>query len=216
MRTLGWIVLLSALCLPASSRARSGFSVSLFGGLSLTPPLPLRIVQEGEPDLQLQARWATESFQYPFYYDVRVGYSREKLGWELEMLHDKLVLKNLPPEVQLFRVSHGYNRITANQLWNPGPVLARFGLGVVIAHPENVVRGEPLPTGGFFGLDFYLSGVTAQIAAERCFFIVSGFFAAPEIKLTASWARVPVARGYADVPCLALHLLVGLGYDWAQ
>jgi hypothetical protein len=35
---------------------------------------------------------------------------------------------------------------------------------------------------------------------------------AGELKLTLSWATVPVFEGEADVPNRALHFLAGLGY----
>jgi hypothetical protein len=41
-----------------------------------------------------------------------------------------------------------------------------------------------------------------------------GVFVTLEGKLTASFARVPIDAGSADVPNIALHGLFGLGAEW--
>ena len=46
------------------------------------------------------------------------------------------------------------------------------------------------------------------------FYLWRHVFATLEGKLTASFARVPIADGSADVPSLALHGLFGIGAEW--
>ena len=86
------------------------------------------------------------------------------------------------------------------------------GAGAVVAHPESTVRGKALSQdGGPFGRGYHLSGPTAQAAAEKKFGADGDLFVPVEGKLTASFARVPVADGSADVPRAAVHGLAGLG-----
>ncbi|MBA7662481.1 hypothetical protein ES703_70510 [subsurface metagenome] len=89
----------------------------------------------------------------------------------------------------------------------------RVGVGIVATHPETKIRGEKLPWGD--GLNgFYVSGPTVQLAIGRKFPLRGGLFAVVEGKWTASYATIPVWDGNAYVPNMALHLLIGLGYDF--
>ncbi len=90
--------------------------------------------------------------------------------------------------------------------------MRRAGAGVVVAHPENAVRGKALPQdGGLLGWGYYLAGPTLQAAVEKQIRLKGDLFLPVEGKATASFARVPVADGSADVPHAALHGLAGLG-----
>ncbi len=133
-------------------------------------------------------------------------------GWELELVHDKLYLVDGPAEVGAFSISHGFNLLTVNRAWEAGGLVRRLGAGAVVTHPENTIRGKALPEdGGLLGWGYYLSGPTVQAAVEKRFRVRGDLFLPVEGKATASFARVPVADGSADVPYAALHGLAGLG-----
>jgi hypothetical protein len=84
---------------------------------------------------------------------------------------------------------------------------------VVVTHPESTIRGKTLSEErGMFSSGYYVSGPTVQASMEKRFPVWKGFFAALEGKVTASYARVPVEDGHADVPTAAVHGLFGLGY----
>jgi hypothetical protein len=107
----------------------------------------LTILQEGEADLRLHARYATDAFERPLYYALRVTRWNDAQGWALELRHHKLDLENPPPEVQQFSGSHGYNLLTVCRLWRRERLDLGAGAGLVIAHPETVVRGRTVGLG---------------------------------------------------------------------
>ncbi len=92
----------------------------------------------------------------------------------------------------------------------------RLGIGVVVAHPEGRIAGRAVgPRRSLLGGGYHLAGATAQLGLGRRYAFGRGrtaAFAAPELKLTASAARVPLAGGGSVfVPNVAVHALGGLG-----
>ena len=88
----------------------------------------------------------------------------------------------------------------------------------MIAHAEGRIAGQRV--GGsrrtFLGGGYHVAGLTAQLAAGRRYALGLGqvaVYALPEVKLTASMARVPLgdAGGRVLVPNIAVHALAGLG-----
>ncbi|MCL5966442.1 MAG: hypothetical protein M1550_04405 [Deltaproteobacteria bacterium] len=198
---------------PAASGAWDGWSFQLLGGVPFSFTTPLKITQSGQSDIKGNARYKSKPFESPFYYAVRVGTWQGDRAWEVELVHNKLYLDNPPPEVQGFSITHGFNMLTVNRAWDRGALIYRLGAGVVVTHPENTVRGRKHPEdGGILGGGYYISGPTAQAAVEKRFAVWRELTGALEGKVTASWARVPVEGGHADVPNVAVHGLFGLGY----
>lgn len=60
----------------------------------------------------------------------------------------------------------------------------------------------------------FRSGVAAQAAVQYSVSLRGPLYCFAEAKVTGAWARVPVADGTADVPALAIHGLLGVGYRW--
>ncbi len=197
---------------PASGALAADWAVEIFVGIPLGLPSPLTIRQAGQPDIAVRARYESRPFRTPIYYGWRIGRWDGGRGWELELVHDKLYLADKPAEVGEFALSHGFNLLTVNRAWEHGRVVRRVGAGTVIAHPESTIRGKALPgDGGLFGWGYYLAGPTVQAAVEKKIRIRGDLFLPVEGKATASFARVPVADGSADVPYAAIHGLAGLG-----
>lgn len=190
--------------------AAQGWSAELFAGTAKSLLLPLHIEQPGEPPLHFQARYSTRPWTGAPYYAYRIGYQ----NWEAELVHHKLYLENPPPEVQHFEVSHGYNLAMFNYALPASGFTIRFGLGLVIAHPEGKIRGRAVgPVRSLLGGGYHISGISIQLAVARELEISSHWFITPEAKLTVAWARVPLAGGgQAEIPNLALHMLTGIGY----
>ncbi len=193
--------------------ANAAWTLEAFGGSAYSLPSPLSIHQHGQERIYLMARYQTKPLAGSPYYAWRVAKWRDEQAWEFELVHHKLYLTNNPPEVQHFEVSHGYNLITINRACVRGNLVWRYGVGVVASHPETTIRGQELPWGD--GLNgFYISGPTVQLAIGRKFPLRGGLFAVVEGKWTASYATIPVRDGNAYVPNMALHWLIGLGYDF--
>jgi hypothetical protein len=185
--------------------------VSVSAGLQYNVPLPLIIRQSGQPDIRLTAHFDTRPFAEVPYYDVKVGMARKPWALELELIHHKLYLANRPAEVDTFEITHGYNPILLNVVREEWGIGLRAGAGILLAHPQTMVRGLRFPeTGGILG--WYVSGPAAQVGVSKQLDINPRFFAGVEGKLVGAWARVPIVNGSADVPNLSLHGLVSAGW----
>lgn len=205
------ILILLFLC-PGLLTAQERWSVELMGAGVYNVPLPLKIRQQGQSDLRLTARYSTEPFVLPVYYDWRISRWQEDRSWELEFIHHKLYLDNTTTEIQKFNISHGFNLLFVNRGFDRQGFRYRAGAGMVIAHPESKVRGLTFGSstddrdGGY-----YLSGPALQGAVNRRFYLGDRFFVTAEAKTTLTYASVKVAQGRADVYSWAFHLLIGVG-----
>jgi hypothetical protein len=209
--------LLFAVCgafAPASAGSASRWTAEAALGNAWNLPLPVMVTQDKQPDVKFRGHWKTRGFEGPIYYSLRAGIEDSTGVWMLELIHHKILLDNLTPEVQHFEVSHGYNllvleRLRRREWWHVGA-----GLGVVVAHPENRVRDQPLDQGrGMFGLGYYLTGPAVSLMAGARQPIRSGLQGFAELKITGAYARLPVADGWSSVPNVAAHVTIGLGWS---
>ena len=194
----------------------SVWAFELYTGGTYNFESPLEISQDGEEEIEIDsAEFETRPFEHPLYYAWRVSRWLDTRGWELELVHDKLHLKNKPAEVQGFSISHGFNLLTLNRAWNINKLIYRVGLGVVIAHPEFKIRGENFSDDeGIFDSGYHLAGPTAQVAVGKRFYVSDNLFVGIEGKLTASYACISVRDIDAEVTNVAIHGLLGLGYEF--
>jgi hypothetical protein len=214
-RAIIGIVAIAPLFFASPSFGASGWAIEFLVGVPFSFPSSVMIRQVGEPDLRHRPRFQSRPFDRPIYYAVRIGKWDGPDGWELEMNHDKLYLSNPTKEIEQFAISHGFNRITLNRSMERGDVILRLGAGVVITHPENTVRGRRVSEdGGILGMGYHLSGPTAMGAIGARIGRREGPFLPLEGMGTASWVRVPVADGGADLAVAGLHGLMGVGYGW--
>ncbi len=213
MRLLARILLLAFFAAPSGALAADRWALQLFGGAPYSFNLPLRIHQSGQPDLSVTGNYESRPFETPYYYAARVGAWTADRAWELELVHDKRYLKDKPPEVGEFAISHGFNLLTVNRAWEAKGFIVRTGLGVVITHPETTIRGRTDPQDGGIFDGYHLSGPTAQGAVEKRFRLGRWLIVSLEAKVTATYAWIPVEGGHADVPDVAVHGLFGLGAE---
>ena len=194
--------------------AEDGWSLEAALGGAYNLPTPLTVRQEGFERLRFRARYETRAFELPLYYAVRITRGNMARAWAVELIHHKLHLIDEPPEIQSFAVSHGYNLVTVSRVWRDGRLHYGAGAGVVLADPENTVRGRALPEKrGIFRAGYYVAGPTAAAFIGRRLLAGRGWFVFAEARGSASYARLPVRDGNADVPNLALHGLLGLGRE---
>jgi hypothetical protein len=136
-----------------------------------------------------------------------------KNGIECKLTHHKIILKNLPPEIQRFSITDGFNLLTLNHLWIKSGFALSVGGGIVITHPESTVRNEVFPeNNGIFNEGYYVSGPTIEAALQKHIFFTPNWFVSGEGRTTAAYVKVPVAQGHARLGNIALHVLVGVGY----
>jgi len=201
---------------PAAAAEKYSFEVFL--GTQFNARTPLTIDQKGEEKIEVDcAEYDPDAFtglDSP-YYAWRIGLWDNDRAWELELIHQKIILENKPDEVQHFEISHGYNLITINRAWEYRYFIFRVGAGIVLTHPQTTVRNKSKGHHEEFPDGFYISGPTAQVALGKRFPLWRGLFGVLETKLTASYATgVPIADGDAEVPNAAFHALFGLGYEF--
>lgn len=200
--------------LPLISMGQSrAWEVGVAGGAVHNFQAPLHIQQEGYEAINVTARYRTEPFSPPVYYDIRVSTWAGSSGWELKFTHHKLILDNLPPEVQRFSITDGFNLLTLNQLWKARGFALSLGGGLVVTHPESTIRLKPYPENkGILREGYYISGPTVEAAVAKRHYFADRWFVLGEGRATASYVQVPVAGGHANVTSAALHFLVGIGF----
>jgi hypothetical protein len=204
------LLLAGFLTIPASG---DDWTLEAFLGTAWNLPTSLTIVQKGSPDIKLTAQYKEHAFEGPPYYTLRVGRWSDNRAWELELVHHKIYLDDPPAGVQRFSISNGFNIITVNRAWSMRKFIWRFGIGLVVTHPESTVRNKPFDESqGILGQGFYISGGTIQGAIGKQIILWKGLFASIEAKLIVSLVRVPIVDGHADVPNVAGHILFGFGY----
>lgn len=200
-----------------SGWSQSVWSFELHAGSVLNVPLPLTIRQEGYPGMHLIARFRTEAFIPPVYWDGRISRWENRRSWEVELIHQKLYLKNTTSEIQKFNISHGFNLLMANRGFDCGKFRIRTGAGIVLAHPESKIRGREFgDTTDDFDLGYFVSGSVANVALAKPVQISSRLFVNLETKATFAYAHIKIADGSADVFNLAFHLIVGLGFNFRK
>lgn len=215
MKNIKGIVLITFILLFWTAGAQSRWLFELQGAEVYNVPLPLTIHQMGHPDLKLTgARYHTEPFTMPVYYDGRISRWHDDKSWEVQFTHHKIYLQNTPQEVQKFNVSHGFNLLMINRGFDKRIFRYHMGAGIVIAHPESEVRGL------LFQSDrrdndrgYYLSGPAIHASVNKPFYLGSRFFINTEARSTLAYASVRIAQGRADVWNIAFHLMLGLGVE---
>jgi hypothetical protein len=192
-----------------------GLEVTL--GLTWNAPSDLRVVQRGYPDTPVQnTRFEGRDLEWFPYYTARLWYG-STVGWryELELIHQKLYLSGSGENGEIldhFQSSDGFNYLLFNLAYAVDVgvrLVPRFGLGVIIAHPETTVRGRSLGTDGDPS-GYQFSGWGAQVAVG----LEPPWILGPRLegKFTLGYSRLNIADGYAEGWFKAFHTPLGLGY----
>jgi hypothetical protein len=151
----------------------------------------------------IDANYETRPFESPLYYALRGG----SWHWDVELIHQKIFLKNPDGDLERFAISHGYNFLLLNYRWHIAELMIRFGAGAVIAHPEVRLRGSVLEPG------YNMTGPGFQISVQKTFFLSNRFFVNAEAKFTAARAQFTIDQSDVSAPNVALHALFGFGIN---
>jgi hypothetical protein len=204
---------------------KQGWELAFYLGTSFSKNETLTIKQDGYTDITLDdARFATKPFDSPPYYGIRLGRWHNGHGWEVEHIHQKIYIDDLPEEVQHFEITDGYNLFLFNSAWQltNGGVITRVGIGPVIAHPQITVRGMSnhksgggaIPTIWDSDSGYQWAGAGAQLALEKEFSISRHWLLSLEGKITHAQADIDIEGGNVYVPNTAIHLVGGIKYDF--
>jgi len=198
----------------ATPAPAKSWSFELFAGTSWSAPTPLTIWQSGQPDITTMAHYSTKPWTGSPYYSFRIARWKGKKAWAVDFTHHKLYLDEPPTDVQHFEVTHGYNMLHVSRIWDVDNWLLSVGPGVVFTHPENTVRNQDFypESGGTLGGGYYLDGVSLMGAVGRQVKLYGPVFATGLGKMTLSTATVRVVDGGAEVPNVAFHINLGLGF----
>jgi len=179
--------------------------------------------------ITFEADFESRGLKLPPFYSFKLGWSVEprQWRWEVELLHQKLHVpdEDLPPQIEHFEVTHGFNLFLFN-LSHPIPnhdLRARFGVGTILAHPDiyiydengNPQLADPDKFGeipGFLDDRYFFGGYAVQLAVQKHWALSPRNGLVAEIKLKHAKTRLPVYRGEVDVPNTALSFL--LGYEF--
>ncbi|NJL23795.1 MAG: hypothetical protein HC902_00505 [Calothrix sp. SM1_5_4] len=182
-------------------------------GYAVQAPTPLTLRQNGEPDLKLTARYDTDSFTTPPYWAMRTGAWQDGDGWEVELIHLKVSLRNKQPEVENFAISHGHNMLYVNRAWAWDRCVFRVGAGPTILHPEVKLRGlQHNESSGFLNMGYQIGGAAAQIAGQYRTPLFHRVHLSAEFKIFASYSVARFDSGSADVPLMGMQTNLGLRY----
>jgi hypothetical protein len=145
----------------------------------------------------------------PLHYALRLTRWDQDRGWELQLLHHKLYLRNRPAAVEALSISHGFNIVTLGRAYARGPWRLHFGLGPVIAHPEARIAGVSYPG------DYELAGAAALGSLGATFSLTARWTVVGELAATFGYVDVhpsgePDLRFSVRNP--AIHAQVGIGY----
>jgi hypothetical protein len=153
--------------------------------------------------------YETRGLEGPVHYAWRLTRWTQDRGWELQLLHHKLYLRNRPPGVEALSISHGFNIVTLGRAYARNPWRFRLGLGPVIAHPEARIGGVA------YGGDYELAGAAAVGSVGAAFDLTPRWSISGEIAATFGFAYVH-PRGEPDLSFSvrnpALHAQFGIGY----
>ena len=189
------------------------WSIEIQGSTAENISMPLHISQLGYSDININARFNSKSLSAPISWDWRISRWSGGQAWEIEAIHHKLYLENATNEVSQFNISHGFNLVCINKAFEHKYFVSHIGLGVVLAHAENIVRSLSYDDAqGFLKIGFYEpAGPVLNLSISRPFLITKRWFLNAEVKSTIAFANVKVINGHADVYNVAFHFILGLG-----
>jgi hypothetical protein len=205
-------------CGITSAQEKSSWSLDVHGGAPFNFNLPLTIKQTGYPDIKLNAQYYSEPFKMPIFWVFRISKWKNNKAWEIEMMHQKLYLKNTPPEVQYFNITHGFNQIIVSRsvkfnFLKKHEFIYKGGAGIVLAHAENKIRNKELnQQQSFFNWGYYVAGPSFNISLAKQLPLNKRLYFNAETKFNISYANVPIVEGHALVWHSAVELIFGLGY----
>ena len=216
MKKIIFIISLTIYLLP-NATAKSLWSIEFHGGTVYNIPVPLTISQGNYPNINFTARYRTDAFEPPVYWNWRLSRWQKGKSWELELIHHKLYLDNISAEVQKFNISHGFNMLFVNRGFAKRTFRYRAGAGIVLSHPESKIRGKEFGnTGDDLDLGYFVSGPALNLAVGKPIRIGGRFYLDVEAKTTLAYSYIKVAQGHAEVYNLAFHLIFGLGVDFIK
>lgn len=196
-----------------SSTHNDGWTLSAFMGGSISMDNTLSFHFSDQADQVLRAKYDNKSFTDSHWWAFRLERWKGKKSRGMEIIHHKIYLENTNSVIQDFSISDGYNLFYYNFGKKRGRHIYRFGVGVVMGHPDATITGrDRYIVKGFSG--HHLAGPTVQFNHEVRVWENKYHFVSLDSKLTFSYAKVPISTDseeYAVAPDIAVHFSLGIG-----
>jgi hypothetical protein len=204
-------------CLPillwvgAAAQADERWSLEVLVGDAYNFDSRTHIEHDGLGELRFDGEFETHGLEGPLHYAWRVARWRGDRAWELQLLHHKLYLQNLPPGIEALSISHGFNIITLNRAFELDHWRVRVGAGPVVAHPEARIGNSS------YNGPYELGGAAALFGIGRWLQLSSHWSLGAEASLTFGYVDVRPSgspKVELSVRNPAVHAQVGLSYGF--
>jgi len=210
-----WLLFLISINGSENLYAQRNYYVEIFSGAAENLRCPLIIKQKDQPTISTKAEYSTRPFDKSYYYAVKFGFSTFKKDWQIQFIHHKLYLENLPVDVQHFEITHGYNMLTLNKIFELRKFYFLIGAGIILPHAQSEVRHQKhLSSGGILGSGYRITGPVGLLGIGKNYQLIKHIYFNIEGQVACSAAQVPIAEGEAEVTNLSLHGLFGFGYEF--
>lgn len=187
------------------------WNIELFTGDAYNLPSKVTVRQNGYEEASKTAKWSTRPMEPAPYYSLRLSYWEDGKSIELEMLHHKIHMENTDEIFNQYDSTFGFNFFLLNRGWNIYQgVILRLGLGPVVSHPVNTIRGQRYSS----DVVYNIVGFGGQGAIQFKQDINEDIYFTQEFKLTYGNAEIPIENGTSFVSNTAFHGLVGLGMNF--
>ena len=172
-------------------------------------------IHSTDGDIVHKASWESKAFEDSPYYTLRVENWKGNKVSGLEWVHHKIYLKNNPSTIQDLSISDGYNMLFYNIGKRMNDLIYKWGVGVVIAHPDVTLTGRSRfwNDGGISGA--YFAGFATQYSLEKWFYQTKHHVFTLEGKVTAHMRESQYPIIAQSMP-MFLTLLFSNGWNWIE
>ncbi len=194
------------------NHASANWYSELFTGDAYSVPSKVTVRQNGYPEASKTAKFSTRPTEPAPYYSFRIGFWQDdKSGLDVEMLHHKLYMDNTDEIFNEYKSTFGFNLFLLNKGFRISPSFVfRLGIGPVVSHPINTIRGQTYTD----DVVYKLVGLGSQASLQFKQRLFNNLYLTEEIKTTYAVANLPIANGDSSLSNLAFHGLIGFGYDF--
>lgn len=213
-------LILSAHILVAQRNSETDWDIRLgiTTGSAYNVPGKLTVKQPGYEDFTITAKWTTNAFKMPIYWDLLGEFHKNDWLYGLHFMHHKLVLTNEHPLLNRISITHGYNIFNAyvgKKIYNEDIYLFDLmaGVGVAFSHPEGEVRGyhiarrQGVPlSGGFYDVSY----PNFEIGLHRDWDLTNWLLLRSTLKSTYFSGEIEHRNGSFQMNTLSFHWNLGL------
>jgi hypothetical protein len=187
----------------AQASTKDGWDLAFYPGTPFSNNETLSLKQDGYPDITLKnAELATKPLDSQPYYGIRLGKWNDGHAWDVEHIHQKIYVDDLPAKVEHFEMTGGSKLFLFNSAWQDEGygVTTRPDIGPVVAQPKITVGdmfnhksgGGAIPTLWDALSSYQWAVTTSQVALAKDFSLSRRWLLNIKGKLSYSGANIAV------------------------